>query len=60
LQNEALGEVIDITENGAHGVIAIGDAQTKTIKQLVPFVKEVVQNVDLASKTITLDWQSDW
>ena len=60
LQNEALGEVIDITENGAHGVIAIGDARTKTIKQLVPFVKEVVQNVDLASKTITLDWQSDW
>ena len=60
LQNEELGEVIDVTENGAHGVIAIGDASSKTIKQLVPFVKEVVQNVDLANKTITLDWQSDW
>jgi 16S rRNA processing protein RimM len=41
-------------------VIAIGDAQTKTIKYLVPFVKEVVQNVDLPNKVITLDWQSDW
>ena len=60
LQNEALGEVIDVTENGAHGVIAIGDASSKAIKQLVPFVKEVVQNVDLANKTITLDWQGDW
>ncbi len=60
LQGEALGEVIDVTENGAHGVIAIGDAPTKTIKYLVPFVKEVVQNVDLPNKTITLDWQSDW
>ena len=60
LQNEALGQVIDVTENGAHGVIAIGDASSKAIKQLVPFVKEVVQNVDLANKTITLDWQSDW
>ena len=60
LQNEVLGEVIDVTENGAHGVIAIGDASSKAIKQLVPFVKEVVQNVDLANKTITLDWQSDW
>jgi len=60
LQNEALGEVIDVTENGAHGVIAIGDASSKAIKQLVPFVKEVVQNVDLANKKITLDWQSDW
>ena len=60
LQNEALGEVIDVTENGVHGVIAIGDASSKAIKQLVPFVKEVVQNVDLANKTITLDWQGDW
>jgi 16S rRNA processing protein RimM len=60
LQNESLGEVIDVTENGAHGVIAIGDIQTKTIKYLVPFVKEVVQNVDLPNKVITLDWQSDW
>ena len=60
LQNEELGEVIDVTENGAHGVIAIGDASSKAIKQLVPFVKEVVQNVDLANKKITLDWQSDW
>ncbi len=60
LQEDALGEVIDVTENGAHGVIAIGDAITKTVKYLVPFVKEVVQNVDLAHKTITLDWQSDW
>ena len=60
LQDEALGEVIDVTENGAHGVIAIGDTQTKAVKYLVPFVKEVVQNVDLPNKTITLDWQSDW
>jgi 16S rRNA processing protein RimM len=60
LQSEALGEVIDVTENGAHGVIAIGNASTKAIQYLVPFVKEVVQNVDLSNKTITLDWQSDW
>jgi 16S rRNA processing protein RimM len=60
LQGEVLGEVIDITENGAHGVIAIGDAVTKNIQYLVPFVKEVVQNVDLPNKKITLDWQLDW
>ena len=60
LQSETLGEVIDVTENGAHGVIAVGDVSTKTIKYLVPFVKEVVQNVDLPNKTIALDWQSDW
>jgi len=60
LQDEVLGEVVDITENGAHGVIAIGIPETKEMKYLVPFVKEVVQKVDLPNKTITLDWQSDW
>ncbi len=60
LQGEHLGEVLDVTENGAHGVIAIGDSVSKVVKQLVPFVKEVVQNVDLPNKSITLDWQSDW
>ena len=60
LQNDVLGEVLEVTENGAHGVIAIGDATTKEIKYLVPFVKEVVQTVDLLNKAITLDWQLDW
>ncbi|MBU3577637.1 ribosome maturation factor RimM [Polynucleobacter sp. UK-Kesae-W10] len=60
LQDESLGEVLDVTENGAHGVIAIGDATSKNIQYLVPFVKEVVRDVDLLKKTITLDWQSDW
>ena len=59
-QGEALGTVIDVAEHGAHGVIVIGDIATNSIKQLVPFVKEVVKNVDLENKTITLDWQSDW
>jgi 16S rRNA processing protein RimM len=60
LQGEILGTVIDFTEHGAHGVIVIGDASTGAMKQLVPFVKAVVINVDLVSKAITLDWQSDW
>lgn len=60
LQGEDLGEVIDVNDNGAHGIIAIGDPQAKLVKQLIPFVKEVVQSVDLPNKLITLDWQADW
>ena len=60
LQGEDLGQVLDVTENGAHGVIALGDHMGGTVRQLVPFVKEVVQAVDLPSKAITLDWQLDW
>jgi 16S rRNA processing protein RimM len=60
LQGDSLGEVIDVNDNGAHGIIALGDSATKAIKQLVPFVKEAVQNVDLSNRLITLDWQADW
>ena len=60
LQRESLGVVLDVTENGAHGVIAIGDLAKKEVQYLVPFVKEVVQSVDLPNKVITLDWQLDW
>jgi 16S rRNA processing protein RimM len=60
LRGENLGEVIDVTENGAHGVIAIGDSSSKAVKYLLPFVKGVVQDVDLPNKLIVVDWQSDW
>lgn len=60
LQGESLGEVIEVNDNGAHGIIALGDLESKTVKQLVPFVKEVVQNVDLPNRLLTLDWQADW
>jgi 16S rRNA processing protein RimM len=52
--------VIEVNDNGAHGIISLGDGSTKTVKQLVPFVKEAVQNVDLPNKLISLDWQPDW
>ena len=60
LQGESLGEVIEVNDNGAHGIIALGNSETKAVLQLVPFVKEAVQSVDLPKKLITLDWQADW
>jgi 16S rRNA processing protein RimM len=60
LQGESLGEVIEVNDNGAHGIIVLGNPETNVVMQLVPFVKEVVQSVDLPNKLITLDWQADW
>lgn len=60
LEGIHLGQVLDVTENGAHGVIALGNLADGMTKQLIPFVKDVVQNVDLSKKCITLDWQADW
>jgi len=60
LQGDNLGQVLDVTENGAHGVIALGSLTDGKTRQLIPFVKDVVQSVDLSKKLITLDWQADW
>lgn len=60
LQDEDLGSVLEMTENGAHSVMAIGCGIEAVSKQLIPFVPEVVQKVDLSLRLITVDWQADW
>lgn len=57
LENTLLGEVSEMTENGAHAIMTVsGDGHV----HLIPFVPEIVKAVDLAQKRITVDWQSDW
>ena len=60
LQGEDLGLVLVMTENGAHSVMAIGGSIDSVPKQLIPFVPEIIQNVDLPLRLITVDWQADW
>ena len=60
LQGEDLGLVLEMTENGAHAVMAIGNSSDSAPKHLIPFVPQMVQNVDLPTKRITVDWQADW
>jgi len=38
----------------------LGSLTDSKTRQLIPFVKDVVQSVDLSKKLITLDWQADW
>ena len=52
LQNDVLGEVLDVTENGAHGVIAIGDATTKEIRKDIAEVTHVESSLSLESRKI--------
>jgi len=58
LQGELLGHVIEMMDNGAQSVMVVEFGPKK--QQLIPFVATVVQEVDLKTKVILVDWQLDW
>jgi 16S rRNA processing protein RimM len=67
LQGEALGTVSDMMDNGAQSILRItpvpaegGAADGAPGERLVPYVDQFVKTVDLAGKTITLDWGLDY
>jgi 16S rRNA processing protein RimM len=55
---DALGEIIDVMDTGAHPVLAIErDGQSL----LIPFVRDVyVLDIDLAGRCLTVHWQPDY
>lgn len=56
LQNEYLGRVDHLLETGANDVLVLsGDRQ-----RLIPFVPDVVSNVDIENKKIIVDWDKNF
>lgn len=69
-----IGEVTEVSDNGAHGVLHIKrqvidadgarqdllNAKGKTIEALIPFVKQTVPVVDIAARRIEADWPVDF
>jgi len=67
LQGEALGQVADMMDNGVQSILRIkpvldleATAGVKAEERLIPYVDQFVKTVDLASKTITVDWGLDY
>jgi 16S rRNA processing protein RimM len=66
LQGEALGTVTDMMDNGVQSILRItpvpvqGADTTGPAERLVPYVDQYVKSVDLAGKTIILDWGLDY
>jgi 16S rRNA processing protein RimM len=62
LQGEALGRVTDMMHNGAQSILRIApvDPGAGVDERLIPFVDHFVKTVDLAGKTITVDWGLDY
>ena len=56
-KGEELGLVTELFESGAHPVMRVvaGDAE-----RLLPFVEQVVRQVDMALGRIRVEWELDW
>ena len=57
VQGSALGRVDSLIETGANQVLVVVDGERE---RLVPFVGQVVKNVDVADRLIRVDWDPDW
>jgi 16S rRNA processing protein RimM len=57
----ALGKVKDLMATGPQTVLVLEYEQDgKAAERMIPFVSAFVDKVDLAQKTITVDWQPDY
>jgi 16S rRNA processing protein RimM len=56
--NEPLGRVTAMMENGAQDVLVLSDGE---IERLIPFVREaIIVSVDLPAQKIVADWSPDY
>jgi 16S rRNA processing protein RimM len=63
VEGVCFGVVSEVFDNGAHAVfrIPINPAlELTTSELLIPFVKQFVTTVDIAAKTIAVDWPLAW
>ncbi len=58
LAGEEMGTVDTLLETGANDVLSVRDGQGKQI--LIPFIADVIRQVDIEHKTIRVDWQADY
>jgi 16S rRNA processing protein RimM len=63
------GSIVDVFETGANDVIVVQaeasapdgeQAKSKPQERLLPFVADVVLEVDLPNKTMLVDWDADF
>jgi 16S rRNA processing protein RimM len=57
VKDEELGVLAELFESGAHPVMRIVAGETE---RLLPFVEQVVRQVDMAQGRIRVEWELDW
>ncbi|MXS86182.1 ribosome maturation factor RimM [Nitrosomonas sp. HPC101] len=58
MQGEVIGTVAGLFETGANDVVRVQLPNDK--EELIPFVDQVIKQVDLKSRQITVDWELDY
>ena len=60
-KQETLGRVTELIESGAHAVMVVQEGEGEKAQQrLLPFVGQVVKDVDVAAGVVRVDWERDW
>jgi len=64
LNGEQLGLIHDLMDNGVHQILRVkidkeGDSE-KRKEILIPFVEKFIHKVDLETKEVLVDWESDY
>lgn len=65
-RQEVLGRVTEMIESGAHAVMVVTEEATttgeggKAQQRLLPFVGQVVKDVDVPAGRMTVAWERDW
>jgi 16S rRNA processing protein RimM len=60
-RQEALGQVAEMLEAGAHAVMAVREGEGEAaVERLIPFVGQVVKEVDVPARRVTVAWERDW
>ena len=58
---DKLGDVADLTDNGAHQTLVVRDeVDGKPVDRLIPFVAAIVKSVDLPGRRIVVEWSKDY
>ena len=57
MKDEGLGMLAELFDSGAHPVMRIVGGETE---RLLPFVEQVVRQVDMAQGRIRVEWELDW
>lgn len=62
LEGICLGQITELMANGPQTVLVIQEPQedAKPLERLIPFVSAFVLDVDIAAKTVRVDWQPDY
>ena len=61
VRGEALGTVSGLIAAPAHDVLRVQSGpEGATREQLIPFVEPIVKSVDIAGRTVTVEWEADY